>query len=126
DSLYLFIDEFQYIFTDSTLCNVSKQFFQRIASTKLYYIAVGTFILVNLMTSSQNLILPFSKAKFEKMLLFNTNEMGGLFELYKLGINVNGVPYDLQLEIERESCEHPTSFISLLRLFNDKLPTIGQ
>jgi len=28
DPLYLLIDEFQYIFTDSILCNIAKQFFK--------------------------------------------------------------------------------------------------
>ncbi|CAG8558046.1 2329_t:CDS:1 [Scutellospora calospora] len=52
--------------------------------------------------------------------------MGRLFESYKFGINTNGVPYDLQVEIERASCGHPASFMILLRLFSDNLPTIGQ
>ncbi len=124
--LYLIIDEFQYIFTDPNLCDVTKLFFREISGTEVHYVAVGTFTLVDLMKDDENLISAFNKASFKKMPLFSTEEMDKLFDLYQSGLNNNGVPSDLRAEISKESCGHPASFMILLKLFHDFRPTVNQ
>ncbi|CAB4432247.1 unnamed protein product [Rhizophagus irregularis] len=124
--LYLLIDEFQYIFTNSELCDVAKYFFREISNAEVYYVAVGTFILVDLMKNDGEFIAPFNKAKFEKMPLFSIKEMDKLFESYQFSMNKNGIQPDLRVEIIKESCGHPASFMILLKLYHDNLPNILQ
>ena len=59
------------------------------------------------------------------MQLFDTSEMGVLFNQYKLGLNEVGVPNDLIAEIIKESCGHPASFMILLKLFHDFRPGVN-
>jgi hypothetical protein len=124
--LYLLIDEFQYIFTNSELCDVVKHFFREISNAEVYYVAVGTFILVDLMKNDGEFIAPFNKAKFEKMPLFSIEEMDKLFESYQFSMNYDGVQPDLRVEIVKESCGHPASFMILLKLYHDYFPNILQ
>lgn len=89
---YVLIDEFQYIFTYKELLNVAKDFFKNISSSKVHYVAVGTFVLVDLLKSEAGeLNSPFNKAKFIQMPLFSTQEMEKLFDLYQSSLDKNGV-----------------------------------
>ncbi len=123
---YVLIDEFQYIFTDKELLNVTKDFFRNISSSKVRYVAVGTFILVDLLKDDGELISPFNKAAFKLMDLFDSREMGEIFKEYQLNFNEAGVPSSLTAEIIRESCGHPASFMILLKLYHDFRPTVNQ
>ena len=123
---YVLIDEFQYIFTDEELLNVTKDFFRDISSSKVRYVAVGTFILVDLLKDDEELISPFNKASFKLMDLFDSREMGEIFKEYQLNFNEAGVPSSLTAEIIRESCGHPASFMILLKLYHDFRPTVNQ
>ncbi|GES94249.1 hypothetical protein GLOIN_2v1735228 [Rhizophagus clarus] len=105
---YVLIDEFQYIFTDNELLNVTKDFFQNISSSKVRYVTVGTFILVDLLNDDGELISPFNKASFKLMNLFDRRENG------------------LTAEIIKESCGHPASFMILLKLYHDLRPTVNK
>ncbi|GES94720.1 crinkler (CRN) family protein [Rhizophagus clarus] len=123
---YVLIDEFQYIFTDNELLNVTKDFFQNISSSKVRYVAVGTFILVDLLNDDGELISPFNKASFKLMNLFDRREMGEIFKQYQLNLSESGVPSSLTAEIIKESCGHPASFMILLKLYHDLRPTVNK
>ncbi|GBB99633.1 hypothetical protein RclHR1_03590008 [Rhizophagus clarus] len=121
DYLYILIDEFQLIFTNDILLSVSKDFFRSISTYKLPYVAVGTFLLFDLLTC--DLGSPFNKATFKQMPAFDNLEMSKLFFSYKNEIpNPKGltVPLDLQRKIMKESCGHPASFMILLKIFDDE------
>ena len=83
--LCFLVDEFQYIFDSNALHDVAKDFFRTLSSFKnISYIAVGTYCIVDLLTSDgSTFVLPFNKAKFLPMPLFEYHEMGEIFELYK-------------------------------------------
>ncbi|CAG8673326.1 7004_t:CDS:2 [Acaulospora morrowiae] len=117
------VDEFQFIFTDHELLNAAKRFFKEISSSEIIYVAMGTFILVDLMKDDGYLGSPFNKATFKQMSRFSTKEMGTIFHSYQVHLNKDGIPPDLQIEIERDSCGHPASFMILLKLFHDCRPT---
>ncbi|GES92044.1 hypothetical protein GLOIN_2v1735228 [Rhizophagus clarus] len=125
--LFILIDEFQFIFTDRELLNVAKHFFREISNAmNIHYIAVGTFRLMDLLKDDGELISPFNKASFYQMPLFTTQEMGELFDLYKLNFDEVGVLPDLRTRIIEESCGHPASFMILLKLFYHFRPTLNQ
>ncbi|CAB4389128.1 unnamed protein product [Rhizophagus irregularis] len=127
--LYILIDEFQYIFTNPKLCDVAKHFFREISNAmNIRYVAVGTFKLVDLKKSDsdEELISPFNKALFKQMPMFSIQEMGQLFDQYQSDFDRDGVLPDLRVQIIKESCGHPASFMVLLKLYYDLRPTVKQ
>ncbi|KAL1914189.1 uncharacterized protein VTP21DRAFT_9688 [Calcarisporiella thermophila] len=122
---YILIDEFQCIFQDNILLEEAKRFFKEITMHgNIFYIAAGTFKLVDLMLPGENYLeSPFNKAHFLRIPFFTTEDMGKLFQWYKERCNGMGVSDRVQAKIISESSGHPASFMILLRLFDECRPT---
>ena len=103
---------------------MAKDFFRTLSSFRnISYIAVGTYCIVDLLTSDgSTFVSPFNKAKFLPMPLFEYHEMGEIFELYKRHINPEGIPLDVKTKIVQESNGYPDSFMLLLKLFDEHRP----
>ncbi|KAG0329889.1 hypothetical protein BG004_002230 [Podila humilis] len=113
---YVLVDDFQWIFGSSAFRRAAKLFFRNLSSKiAIFYVAVGTYQLRELLLIDEPSELPFNKAHFMRMPPFDLREMSKIFDMYK-NCDPDGISCQIQVRIIDESGGHPASFMHLLQL----------
>ena len=129
---FVLIDEMQCMAANADVERIVRGFCRFLDTSRVPWIAVGTSELRELAwkkqdympldTGSKGLGFPFNRAQFVLMPRLTFNEVATLFEDYEKARKTK-MPETIKRVIEREAAGHPSSFMTLMSMFDKKKPT---